>query len=256
MENTPKGQSIWEASPKTTFALGLIAGVAVMSTVALIFVLNFLMSGKSFGALAQVTDRPAEQAQPAAADPTALDPAQEAPPSNPVKAVDPSTDHVWGNPDAKITLIEYSDFECPFCGKHYQTMKQLKEDYPNDIKVVFRHFPLSFHQEAQKAAEASECAADQGKFWEMYDKIFEANLAGEMNVAKWKSIAADLGLDTEKFNNCLDSGETASRVAEDLNEGSGAGVQGTPGTFVNGELVEGALPYESFKQIIDTELGG
>lgn len=254
MENTSKGQSIWESSPKTTFALGLIAGVAVMSTLALVFVLNFLMSGKNFGALAQGVNRPVEQAKPAIADPAVADPAEETPPASPVKAVDPATDHIWGNADAKVTLIEYSDFECPFCGRHYQTMKQLKQEYPNDIRVVYRHFPLQFHQEAQKAAEASECAADQGKFWEMYDKIFEANLAEDMSVSKWKTAAADLGLDTEQFNNCLDSGEKASQVAEDLSEGSGAGVQGTPGTFINGELVEGALPYDSFKQIVEAEL--
>ncbi len=252
MENK-QSQSIWESSPKTTFALGLIAGVAVMSTIALVFVLNFLMSGKSFGALAQGSNTAPAQ-NPTVADAGADIPA-ELPPANDVRPVDASRDHIWGNADAKVTLIEYSDFECPFCGRHYSTMKQLKEAYPNDIRVVFRHFPLSFHAEAQKAAEASECAADQGKFWEMYDIIFEANLAGDMSVSKWKSAASDLGLDTEKFNNCLDSGEKAARVAEDLNEGSGAGVEGTPATFVNGQVVSGALPFDSFKQIIDAELG-
>jgi protein-disulfide isomerase len=253
MENTSKsGNSIWESSPKTTFALGLIAGIAVMSTIALVFVLNFLMSGKGFGALAQNTNQPT-QVEPTAADPTAVAPTEETNFADP-RPVDESRDHIWGKANAKVTLIEYSDFECPFCSKHYETMKQIKEAYPNDVRVIFRHYPLSFHPEAQKAAEASECAADQGKFWEMYDKIFAANLAGDMSVAKWKTVAAELGMDSAKFDKCLDSGEKASRVAEDLNEGSGAGVEGTPATFVNGQLVSGALPIESFKQIIDAEL--
>jgi protein-disulfide isomerase len=255
MENTSKsGQSIWESSPKTTFALGLIAGIAVMSTIALVFILNFLMSGKSLGA-AQGTTQPTAAA-PSAVDPTAIPPAAADPTYADPRPVDESRDHIWGNADAAVTLVEYSDFECPFCSRHYATMKQIKETYPNDVRIIFRHFPLSFHQEAQKAAEASECAADQGKFWEMYDKIFEANLAGDMSVAKWKTIAADLGLDTTKFDSCLDSGEKASRIAEDLNEGSGAGVEGTPATFVNGQIVSGALPFDSFKQIIDQEIGG
>ncbi len=252
MENTSKpGPSIWDSSPKTTFALGLIAGIAVMSTVALVFILNFLMSGKSFGALAQNTNQPAANA-PAANQPLVDDTVQ--PPVGDPAPVDPARDHIWGKDDAKVTIIEYSDFECPFCSRHYETMKQIKAAYPNDVKVIFRHFPLSFHAEAQKAGEASECAADQGKFWEMYDIIFQANAAGTMNVAKWKQAAADLKLDTAKFNNCLDSGEKASRVTEDLNEGSMAGVEGTPATFVNGQLVSGALPFDSFKQIIDAEL--
>jgi len=255
MEHSSKsGQSIWDSSPKITFALGLIAGVAVMSTIALVFILNFLMSGKGFGALAQGTN-PTVQANPTAdtnptpsanTNPTYADP----------RPVDASRDHVWGDANAAVTLIEYSDFECPYCSRHYGTINQIKQAYPNNVRIVYRHFPLSFHPEAEKAAEASECAADQGKFWEMHDGIFEANLAGTMSVAKWKEIAKDLGLDTNKFDKCLDGGEKAARVAEDLNEGSGAGVEGTPATFVNGQLVSGALPFESFKQIIDQEIGG
>lgn len=253
MEHSSKqDQSIWDTNPKITFALGFIAGLAIVTTIGLIIVLNFLMSGKSFGATSQVSNTPtvADTYDPTA-DPTAAQPA--APAQDP-RPVDASRDHIWGNEDAAVTLIEYSDFECPFCGRHYGTLKQIKEAYPNDVRVVFRHFPLSFHQEAQKAAEASECAADQGKFWEMYDVIFEANLAGTMDVDSWKKAALDLGLDTAKFNKCLDSGEKAARVAEDLNEGQLAGVEGTPATFVNGELVSGAMPFESFKSIIDSQL--
>lgn len=243
-----KDQSdFWQGNPKTMFALGLISGVAVMATLALILVLNFLFSGKNVGAFGigdQVAQQPTDQQiQPVVEDSYAF-------PSQPPREVDETRDHIYGNKNAKVTLIEYSDFECPFCSRHFDTMQQIKKDFPNDVRVVFRHFPLSFHAEAQKAGEASECAAVQGKFWEMYEKIFNANKAGNLSVAVWKQAAKDLGLDTVKFDKCLDGGEMAARVNEDLNEGSQAGVGGTPATFVNDQLLEGALPYETFKQAI------
>jgi protein-disulfide isomerase len=133
-------------------------------------------------------------------------------------------------------------------------MDQVLKDYPNDVRFIYRNFPLSFHPNAQKAAEAAECAGVQGKYWEMHDEIFKANTAGTMSVDKWKQVAGDLKLDTAKFNKCLDSGEMAARVSQDQAEGSSAGVQGTPATFVNGQLVEGAVPLASFKTIIDQDL--
>ncbi len=253
MEQSNSTQSFWDGNPKAMFALGLIAGVAVMSTAALVFVLNFLLSGKDFGALA-ANPNPNTGAlaanQPTGGEDPTNQPTQ---PSQPPRAVD-KTDHIIGAADAKVTLIEYSDFECSYCLRHYDTTKQILAAYPNDVRIVFRHFPLSFHANAQKAAEAAECAGVQGKFWEMHDKIFEANRAQKMGVDAWKQAAKDLKLDTSKFDKCLDSGETASRVASDLNEGSAAGVAGTPATFVNGELVEGALPLDSFKTQIDAIL--
>jgi len=242
------GAGIWESSPKVTFALGLVAGIAIMATIALVIVLNFLMSGKGFKALAATggTNPPAAAAQPT--QPTDVVPEQ---PAGPLAEVDEATDHILGPKDAKVTLVEYSDFECPYCLRHNATMDQIKATYKNDVRVIFRHFPLSFHPQAQKAAEASECAADQGKFWEMHDAIFAANEAGTMSVDKWKSIAKDLGLDSAKFDKCLDSGEKAADITQDETEGQMAGVQGTPATFINGELVSGAIPFESFKQIIE-----
>jgi len=252
MENSEQPKeptNIWQGNPKTMFALGLITGVAAMSTIALVFVLNTLLSGKGFGALAATNNQQAAaQVAQQPTNPTAQQPTT---PSSPPKAVDATRDHIFGNKDAKVTLIEYSDFECPYCAKHFDTMEQIKKAYPKDVRIVYRHFPLSFHPEAQKAAEASECAAAQGKFWEMYTKIFEANKAQKMSVATWKQSAKDLGLDSAKFDKCLDGGEMAKRVAEDQSEGSNAGVGGTPATFVNGELVEGALPFDSFKTKIE-----
>ncbi len=251
MEETKN--TIWESSPKVTFALGLVVGVAIMSTAALVFTLNFMLSGRGLGALAAsnttantVANTVANNVAPAAQPTT---------PTNPPRAVDAKRDHIQGPTDAKVTLIEYSDFECPYCSKQFDTMAQIKAAYPKDVRIVFRHFPLSFHANAEKAAEASECASDQGKFWEMYDKIFAANKAGAMSVDAWKQAAKDLGLDTTKFNNCLDKGDKAARVAEDQAEGSNAGVGGTPATFINGQLIEGALPFDSFKQAIEAAGG-
>ncbi len=250
-EDQPKeSMGFWQANPKTMFALGLITGVAVMAVIALGFILNFLLSGKNVSALTANNQQVAQQ--PAAQQPTNNPTAQQpATPSQPPKAVDEAKDHIWGPKTAKVTLIEYADFECPYCAKHFDTMEQIKKAYPNDVRIVYRHFPLSFHPNAEKAAEASECAAAQGKFWEMHDKIFAAKKAGTMSVDAWKQAAKDLGLNTDKFDKCLDSGEMASVVAADQAEGSNAGVGGTPATFINGTLVEGALPFDSFKTQIE-----
>lgn len=241
-----------QGNPKVMFALGLLSGVAVISFVGLIIAVNFLMSGKSLLAAGAEKDNTAQVAQQ---QPTVND-QQPTTPSQPPKEVDEKVDHIWGNKNAKVTLIEYSDFECPFCSRHFDTVEQIKKAYPNDVRIIFRHFPLSFHANAQKAAEASECAAVQGKFWEMHDKIFAANKAGSMSVEAWKQAAKDLKLDTAKFDKCLDNGEMADRVSQDMQEGSAAGVGGTPANFVNGELLEGALPFESFKTKIDSLLKG
>lgn len=162
-------------------------------------------------------------------------------------------DHILGDFNAPITLVEFSDFECPFCERHYPTLKKILNDYKGKVRLVYKHFPLSFHPNAQKAAEASECADEQGKFWEYHDKLFE-NQPNGYSLEKFKQWAKDLGLNTSKFNECLDSGKYAQKVQADYQEGIQKGVQGTPATFVNGQLVSGALPYEVFKQIIDQEL--
>ncbi|MFH1971948.1 MAG: DsbA family protein [archaeon] len=160
---------------------------------------------------------------------------------------DPST-----RDEAKVTIVEFSDFECPFCSKAYETVKEVEDLYGEDIKIVFKNFPLGFHENAQKAAEAGECANDQGKFWEMHDKMFENQEA--ITVEDLKAYAEELELDTETFNTCLDSGEKAEEVAKDVAEGTELGVSGTPAFFINGKSLVGAQPLESFQAIIDVEL--
>ncbi len=160
-----------------------------------------------------------------------------------------------GDEDAPVTVVVFDDFQCPFCGKFFrETLPKLRSDYidTGKVKFVFKHFPLSFHQYAEKAAEAAKCAEEQGKFWEMHDKLYENQDA--LDVDSLKSYAADLGLDTEQFNDCLDSGKYADDVQSDFNEGVDLGVSGTPTFFINGEKLVGAQPYSVFQQVINSKL--
>ena len=160
-----------------------------------------------------------------------------------------NNNHVRGNFNASVTLVEFSDFECPFCERIYPTLNKILSDYKDKVRLVYKHFPLGFHPNAQKAAEASECADEQGKFWEYHDKLFENyQKYSSDNFKQW---AKDLGLNIGKFNDCLDSGKFSQKVKADYQEGLQKGVNGTPATFVNGQLVVGAQPYEAFKQVID-----
>ncbi|HLP79137.1 MAG TPA: thioredoxin domain-containing protein [Acidobacteriota bacterium] len=154
---------------------------------------------------------------------------------------------------AKVTIIEYSDFECPFCSRALPTLEQVKKTYGDQVEIVYKQFPLSFHPSAQKAAEASECARAQGKFWEYHDVLFANQDA--LSVADLKTYAKDLGLNTAKFNTCLDNGEMVAKVAADVAEGKAAGITGTPGFLINGELLVGAQPFDAFKKVIDAKLG-
>jgi protein-disulfide isomerase len=167
-------------------------------------------------------------------------------------------DPVKGSPNAKVTIVVFSDFQCPFCQRFaLQTLPQIEEKYikTGKVKLVYRDFPLSFHQYAQKAAEAAECADEQGKFWEYHDILFQKlSEWAAVGESKFKEYAQQLGLDTQKFNQCLDSGKYASEVQKDYNDGLKYGVSGTPTFFINGIKVIGAQPYSVFEQIIEEEL--
>jgi len=162
---------------------------------------------------------------------------------------------VKGSPDAPVTIVEFSEFECPFCGVYSRdTYPQIAKAYieTGKVKYVFRHFPLNFHANAQKAAEAAECASEQGKFWEYHDVLFANQSA--LDVASLKKYASDLGLDAAKFDACLDSGRMADEVAKDAAEGASYGVTGTPAFFVNGLKLKGAQPFEVLQRLIEEEL--
>lgn len=178
--------------------------------------------------------------------------------SNPTGPIEVSVDDdpVKGNPSSPITIIEFSDFECPFCGKFYEeTYSQLISTYVNTGKasIVFRDFPLSsIHPNAQKASEAAQCAFEQGKFWEYHDKLFENQQA--LDVDDLKQYAKDLRLNALQFDECLDSGKYEEEVLNDVEEGASYGVTGTPAFFINGRLIAGAYPFEEFQKIIEEEL--
>ena len=233
---------------KRSFIMGLVSGLVVIGVLGGVFMLGANYGGGGFGSLAQGNNnQPTVPTQPTNPSLPEVDVTKIAKVTN--------VDHIRGNANAKITLVEYSDFECPFCASFHPTVKQLLADYPNDIRLVYRHFPLrQLHPNAQKAAEASECAAEQGKFWEMHDKLFELNTARSLTLDAMKTAAKDMGLDTTKFNSCVDSGKYASEVEKDYKDGIAGGVTGTPGTFVGSEYVAGALPYESVKAVVEAQL--
>lgn len=169
---------------------------------------------------------------------------------------------VLGDKNAKVVIVDFSDFECPFCKQYFdQTFIQLKKDYIDTGKVAYyyRHFPLSFHPAAKPSALASECANEQGKFWEFHDLVFteQAKITGqtpEGTIQALKAFAANLNLNTTQFNSCLDLEKYKDNVDKDVKEGGVAGVSGTPTFFINGVSLVGAQPYASFKTAIDQEL--
>src|ERR671935_178826 len=157
-----------------------------------------------------------------------------------------------GPNNAPVTIVEFSDFQCPYCGREYPVIERLMKEYDGKVRLVFRHYPLDFHPFAQKAAEAGACAQDQGKFWELHDKMFTNQ--NKLAVTDLKAYAKLLGMDAPKFDKCLDSGEKKALVDEDMKAGTAAGVNGTPAFFINGIFVNGAQPYERMKQAVDREL--
>lgn len=162
---------------------------------------------------------------------------------------------ILGSLQAKVTIIEFSDFQCPFCARYtLDTFPQIKQEYVDTgkVKIVFKNFPLSFHENAKIAAEAGECTFEQNKFWEYEQKLFEnQNALSENDLKKY---ARDLGLQAEQFNNCLDSEKYVKEVQNDFKEGQEAGVSGTPTFFINGEKLVGAYPFSEFQKIIEEKL--
>ncbi len=161
-------------------------------------------------------------------------------------------DPAAGAENAAVTIVEFSDYQCPFCARVTPTMAKIMETYGGKVRRVFKDFPLPNHPQAPKAAEAARCAGDQGKYWEMHDRLF-AN-QGALEVADLKKTAASLGLNQAEFDQCLDSGKWTAKVQADLAQGEKLGVNSTPTVYVNGRPLIGAQPFEQFKQVIDEEL--
>jgi protein-disulfide isomerase len=166
-----------------------------------------------------------------------------------VDAADPAR----GSASAAVTIVEFSDFQCPYCQRVSPTLKRLQETYGDKVRIVWKDFPLTqIHPEAFKAAEAAHCAGDQGKFWDYHDRLFanqQALAAGDL-----KRYASDMSLDMAQFNACLDTSKHAERVRSGVEAGNRLGVSSTPTIYINGRALSGAYPYETFVSIVDEEL--
>jgi protein-disulfide isomerase len=158
-----------------------------------------------------------------------------------------------GSATASVTIVEFSDFHCPFCKRVQPTLAEILSRYGDKVKLIYRDFPIDgLHPQARKAAEAAQCANDQGKFWPYHDRLFGSEPDGSPE--KLKAFAREVGLDLPAFESCLAGGKHQSRVQEDIAEGARHGVTGTPAFFVNGRLLSGAQPLENFIRVIDEEL--
>ena len=170
------------------------------------------------------------------------------PPRADVSAEGPSR----GNPNAPVTIIEFSDFECPFCGHAMETLQQIEKTYGEKVRIVFRDYPLFSHRTAKRAAEAAHCADELGKFWEMHDRLFSKG--GPMTDADLYRFATQAGIDRLKFDACLTSGKYKEAWRPSQDEGNRLGVTSTPSFFINGRLIVGAMAFDAFSKIIDEEL--
>lgn len=242
---------ILDAPPKTTFILGLFVGIAVTA-------ITFLLIGTPGKAS---NSSVVKGTQDVANTNTNVQPT--GPTTDLTKMAKPTSDDRYRGAkpeDAQITLVEYSDFQCPYCLRHHPTMQRIIQEYGDKVSWVYRHFPLtSIHPQAQASAEASECANEQGKFWDYADKLFENQT--QLGSDLYTKLAKDLKLSESKFNDCVSSGKYRSVVTADSTDGDSVGITGTPATVVmrgddpaTGQLVSGALPYESFKAAIDQML--
>jgi len=162
-------------------------------------------------------------------------------------------DPLVGDKKARLVIVEFSDFQCPFCKAVIPTLHQLLKQYDGKVRLIFRDFPIpSLHPLAAKAHEAARCAAEQGKFWEYHDVLFERS--PRLEQPELKQYARDLKLDGAAFDRCLDSGKTQAAVSADVVEGQRLGVSGTPAFFINGRMLVGNQPPNAFQQLIDSEL--
>lgn len=173
-------------------------------------------------------------------------------PQRPIFDVNAGNGPSMGGKDAKITIVEFSDFQCPYCSQAAKTMKMLKDKYKDKVKIVFRNYPLPFHNQAEGAAVAGLCAHEQNAdaFWKMHDHMFD-NQQGGLDPASLKQAARKMGLKGDQFDQCLDSNKYLAQVRADMEEGKRVKVKSTPTFFVNGQLLGGAFPPEVFEEVID-----
>lgn len=244
---TPLKKPFLQDPSRLQFGFGLVTGIAVLSTVGF-FLLLAKVNGSS---TSPVKNTNSVAAANTAAAPTAVAPTQ---PTGPVTLAEiTKDDHIRGTFDAPVTIVEFSDIQCPFCNQFHPTLQKILADYPDKVRWVYKHFPLdSIHPMARSAALASECANEQGKFWEFLDQSFtNQQLLGP---AFYTDTAKSLGLNESKFKDCVDTQKFATVIDTHTSEGNDAGVTGTPSTFINGTPVSGAQPYASVKAVIDAAI--
>lgn len=243
---------------KLTFWLGITTGIAIISTVGFLALLTKVGPGSTTTKSAAATTN----TNAAAAAPTNTD--TTAPAAGPVKTVS-KDEHIRGGSNPDVYVIEYSDFECPFCKQHEPSIQQALKEFGDKIAVVYRNYPLSFHANAEKEAEASECVAELGgndAYWKFNDAIYERTTSNGTGFALTAlgPLAKEVGVNQSKFQTCLDSGKYAEKIQTDISEGTAAGVSGTPTTFIvkkdgTSQSISGAVPYAQIKQAIQTALG-
>jgi len=227
-------------SPK--FLLGLMTGIAIVSTVGfLIMTVAYFQKSK----LVADGNKNEENKQ-------AVQDKKEAPLKEKQDVKIGKNDYVRGDKKAKVEIVEFSDIQCPYCSRFHGTMKQVMDNYGDKVQWVFKHFPLAFHSQARPAALAAECAGEQGKYWDFIDYMYENQ--GSLGEEFFKSTAEGLKLKMDQFNKCVADQKYATKIDQDIAEGKGLGVSGTPKSFINGVPVNGAYPYEEVKKIIDEQL--
>ncbi|MDA3840297.1 MAG: thioredoxin domain-containing protein [Patescibacteria group bacterium] len=247
-----------QKNEKVAFTMGLSVGVALISLVGVIVIGGLYV--KSNG-LSVAVDKKVENKEIAVKQnenvavakdtntKTSLNSAKE------LNIAGEKVNGVWtrGDKDAPVTIVEFSDYQCPYCSRHHETMKQVMEAYPGKVKWEYKHFPLdSMHPYARIVAEGAECAGDQDKFWEYTDLLYANQKSINSEIVP--QLATQLSLDMDDFTTCISSGKYKEKVASDLAEGQAKGVRGTPGNFVNDVELKGAVPFEQMKAAIDKEL--
>ncbi len=191
--------------------------------------------------------------------PTAAAPSPNARPAR-AQRPDPSRDYeidigdapTRGNEQASVTIVEWSDFQCPFCKRVSPTLAQIEEEYGDQVRFAFKHMPLSIHPQAKGAHAAAEAAHRQGKFWEMHDLIFQNQR--DLQVSTLEGYATSIGLDLEQYQRDVEAEDVVGRIDEDLQQAQKLGVTGTPSFFINGRFLSGAQPFANFKRYIDEAL--
>lgn len=241
--------------PKFTFLFGLVIGIAAFSLFGYVSLLSRVSGSETTSTTNKATAT--ADAGSVAGDTDTQDQGQAAVDVKPLS----DEDYIRGNADAAVTIIEYSDLECPYCKTFHNTVEQVMQKYPNDVKWVSRHYPLSFHANAQKEAEAAECIAAQGgaqAYWDFIDTVFERTTSNGTGFAleSLAPLATELGYNASKLQDCLDAGTYSTKIQNDLTEGTAAGVSGTPTSFIldaDGNVVQtipGALSFTQVDQAI------